>query len=335
MSTVVKISLLCACAGIVALAVPVPLLDVPQLFETSDLVVVAEVKAVSPGDRETLEIPGGTLKARAMIADFGVLRVIKGHAETRVLSVTYHFPDLPMGYASIVVGDVGVFFLRSSKKQYGFTSVHYPYLVASRICESLGAVPTLRAIVSELQCAFNEEGGTTVRRLAVVDALVRIPTEDSTVALKSASLSPEPAIRWRAIAALLGRNDITELDAAVAVLSDPSVATFEGVSHNLAYVIGSGVRNPEAIPALRRLLHSRDVVARRAAAEALRGMKSENAIGGLSEALNNSDSRVRYFGVIGLAEITGDDQWAPSIDYFIQNEAAFLTHWREWARARE
>jgi HEAT repeat protein len=278
--------------------------------------------------------PGGTLKARTMIANFGVVRVIKGHAE-KVLSVTYHVPELPMSYTGIAVGDVGVFFLRSSKKQYGFTSVYYPYLVASRICESSGAVPPLRAIVSELQCVFDEEGGTTVRRLAVVDALDRIPTEDSTVALKSASLSPEPAIRWRAIAALLGRNDITGLDAAAAVLTDPSEAAFKDVRHNLAYVIASGVRNPEAIPALRRLLHSREVVARRSAAEALRGMKSEKAIDGLIETLTDSDTHVRYFGVIGLAEITGDDQWAPSIDYFIQNEAAFLTHWREWARARE
>ena len=241
-----------------------------------------------------------------------------------------------MGYAGITVGDVGVFFLRSSKKQFRFTSVHYPYLVAARICERSSAVAPLRAIVAELQCVLNEKDGTSVRRLAVVDALDRIPAEDSTAVLKSAAANPEPAIRWRAVSALLKRNDLTELNAAAVVLTEASVDALEDTRHNLAYAIGSGVRNPAAIPALRRLIHGNDVVVRRASAEALRSMRNAQTIDGLIEALNDSDKQVRYFGVIGLAEITGDDEWAPSTDYFIQNEeAAFLLHWREWARTRE
>ena len=78
MASVFRIATLLAGAVIVSLAVPVPILDVSALFEASDLVVVADVKAVSPGPMEMLKVPDGTFKARAMIAEFGVLRAIKG-----------------------------------------------------------------------------------------------------------------------------------------------------------------------------------------------------------------------------------------------------------------
>ncbi len=269
-----------------------------------------------------------------MIADLQVLRAIKGRVEKSVLTVSYFVPEVPMAYSGVAVDDVGVFFLRHDNNQYRFTSVYYPFLLASKRCAGNAEAP-LRSLVSEFQCALNDADATSIRHLAVVDALNSIRTEDATVLLKLASASPEPAIRWRAIASLLLRNDITELNVAVTVLTGSSGSGLENTSHNLAFAIAAGVRNPEAIPSLRRMLHSTDVIVRRASAEAMRSMRSATAIDGLIELLNDSDPQVRYFGVIGLAEITGDDEWAPSTDYFIQNEAAFLLHWREWAKARE
>ena len=52
------------------------------------------------------------------------------------------------------------------------------------------------------------------------------------------------------------------------------------------------------------------------------------------EALWDPDREVRYYAVVGLGEITGQNEWTPATDYFAQNEEKFLTHWREWAKSR-
>ncbi len=58
------------------------------------------------------------------------------------------------------------------------------------------------------------------------------------------------------------------------------------------------------------------------------------AVESLVIALNDNNRQVRYEGVIGLAELTGQDQWAPAIGTFESDEQKYLDHWKEWARTR-
>lgn len=73
---------------------------------------------------------------------------------------------------------------------------------------------------------------------------------------------------------------------------------------------------------------------RRAAAAALRHTGSNAAVDALSSALQDSDREVRYHAVLGLATITGLDEWGPSLELFDREEERYLTHWRAWAKSR-
>jgi hypothetical protein len=74
------------------------------------------------------------------------------------------------------------------------------------------------------------------------------------------------------------------------------------------------------------------VYIRRGVAGALRRTKSPKAVNGLSRALEDPDSEVRYWGVVGLAELTEQNDWRPSEPAFKSDESKFLSHWKEWAR---
>jgi HEAT repeat protein len=88
------------------------------------------------------------------------------------------------------------------------------------------------------------------------------------------------------------------------------------------------------VPTLATLLKQGDVRVRRAAALALVNTASPSALAPLAQALDDRDHEVRYLAVIGLAEITGQNDWRPSADTFREREADYLSHWEQWRKAR-
>ena len=91
----------------------------------------------------------------------------------------------------------------------------------------------------------------------------------------------------------------------------------------------SDVKDVRAMPSLIRLLHSNDVYIRRGAVTALRNIGNTEAIIPFSQALADSDQEVRYKAVMGLAVITGEKEWATTIERFKEDEQPYITHWRE------
>ncbi len=135
-------------------------------------------------------------------------------------------------------------------------------------------------------------------------------------------------------AALLERNDVTSLDVAVDALLRPrGVPPY--LLHNLSYAIAEGLKDERAIPALGRLLASRQPEIRRSAVSALWHTGSSSAIPLLSASLWDSDLEARYYAVVGLAEITSQDDWRPLMDDFKANQSRYLVYWRDWARANK
>lgn len=67
---------------------------------------------------------------------------------------------------------------------------------------------------------------------------------------------------------------------------------------------------------------------------ALRQMHDMEAVDALVIALGDNNRDVRYEAIIGLAELTGQNQWAPSMGTFEAEEQRYLDHWKEWARNR-
>ena len=161
-----------------------------------------------------------------------------------------------------------------------------------------------------------------------------IPDARSTQALQRASHSSDPTIRLGAVAALLMRNDISGLQLAAETLLHAWGGAFSpGVTEGL--VIGiSWVKDPRAVPALETLLERGDDAVRRAAARALANTSSPDGTDALARALYDPDQQVRFWAVLGLADITGQKSWRPSVLTYRDREAEYLSHWRDWAMGR-
>ncbi len=125
---------------------------------------------------------------------------------------------------------------------------------------------------------------------------------------------------------------MSALPAAEEALLHPDTNLSPELLHNVRAGIRLGVKDEAAVPSLARILSAGDTEARRAAVEALRNTNSPSAIAALAKALEDADTDVRYVAVIGLAEITGQNEWRPGPDEFAEDDARYLRYWRDWAR---
>ena len=92
-----------------------------------------------------------------------------------------------------------------------------------------------------------------------------------------------------------------------------------------------GLKDASAVPALKRLFETKDQRVIKGAAIALRQSGSADALEPLSRLLDNSDGQVRYYAVVGMGEITRQDEWTPTFPEFREHEAKYLSFWREWS----
>jgi HEAT repeat protein len=138
-------------------------------------------------------------------------------------------------------------------------------------------------------------------------------------------------LQLRIASRLVARNDIAGLDSVEKALLNPA-----GLSDYLfASLAGSlgGMKDPRAVPALKRLLATNDQRIVKGVAIALRQSGSADALGPLSNLLSNSDEQVRYYAVVGMGEITKQDEWTPAFPEFREHEAKYLSYWRDWGQS--
>ena len=140
----------------------------------------------------------------------------------------------------------------------------------------------------------------------------------------------ETKTRNRIAAALLKRNEVSVLSFATrSILSVPPIIDKNEI-WQLADSIEMGISNPTAIPQLLQLLKSAEPKVRQAVAVSLRASQSYTVIKPLASLLSDSNREVRYLAVLGLANITKQSEWGPSIDLFARDENRFLNYWKNW-----
>jgi hypothetical protein len=309
----------------------VPSLDLSALTNDSDVIVVGMVDFHSNGSSgsDQQKPPNGP---RFLTGALHVEQVLKGSVEANTIEIRLVRPDESNGYSSIPAHRHRMIFLRHRVGEtYEATSPYYPSAVAvsghqsreieplDRVAQQLGAVITSQSSGPEERIeAINDLG--TVQSPAILSILRR------TLGDRGAST------RLSAVAILLEHDDISGLQMAEEVLSSPGSDTPQYLRHNLLYGISEGIRNPDSIPVLSRLLHLSEAETRRAAASALRHTGSREAISPLLSALEDTDFDVRYYAAIGLAEITGELDWRPLMEEFKAHEGLYLTHWRNWQK---
>jgi phage tail sheath protein FI len=310
-------------------------LDVAALADASDLIVVGRVSHPHSVGSATVYVGQQPVSAIRIIAEVAVSRVIKGSLDTGSAAIEYRLPQAPIGYGTPSVDATEMLFLRrTSGGRLLISDPYHPELVAGERCDSDPPGPgsstrseVLGRITAELSCVTLDETAQPAVRTRAIAALGSINSAEATTVMKSAAESPDLVVRSAALTALLRQHDTSRFDEVASILMNPAIP--ERARGPLADAV-DGTGDPKTVPALEHLLDSQDAYVRRAAASALRNTHSQASIGGLGKAIEDSDSWVRYQGVVGLGEITRQDEWTPATDIFAADEQKFLTHWREW-----
>ncbi len=318
--------------AIVAYCIPIPTLNVLDLTQQADLIVVGRIISITPQDSHTTEVAGQTTRVQTMHGEMRVDQILKGSISSPSVAFTFDLPDAPIGYKSMTPSSYRIVFFSKKQGEYSFTSPYYP---------SLSAVPglpvsgtdTLDNLTSQLRWVIESARTGFQQKQDALGALKTLDSSAATAALRRALDDRSIELQLVASAALLQRDDISGLAIAEAALTKRPPAIPDYILHNVAYAISQGVQDARAVPTLARLLRLPEIETRRAAASALWHTHSALAEPGLATALNDQDFEVRFYGVAGLAEITGQSGWHPNMEVFHEDEIKYLQHWRDWVRA--
>jgi hypothetical protein len=313
---------------------PIPGFSLSQLTDESDLIVVGKITSIHQVGVSVIDDQSNKVTCKLMAAELIVDQVLKGSTGEKTIGLQFVDPSSFMGYSIPGEGTVGVFFLKQAGKAYGFLSPHYPFAVAMAGVASQGET-ALDPVVFQVAAVLGSADAPKDQKRKALDALRSTINPVSTQTLRAATRDHDPDVRLGAMAVLLLQNDTSQISAIIDVLlgSEPG-ASRESI-HNVAYGLALGKKDPKLIPDFLKLQGSPDPIIRRAAASALMNTGSREAIDGLVRALDDDNSEVRYFGVVGLAKITDQPDWKPDQPSFRSHEETYTDYWRRWAKARQ
>lgn len=317
--------------GAITVAIPVPVLDVADLAERADLIAVGQIVSVTQENSQTVDIDGVPTPVHMTAGTMRVDQILKGTIDSSQLRFEFVLPDAPLGYGGVSPGTYRIVFFKKARAGYSFVSPYYPSCVATPGVPRREA-GLLENVSYQLEAVLLAPGTQVAQKEEALHELRTLRTPTATHALVRALQEKTTDLQLTAVAALLERNDLSGMQIAEVALTarPPTIPSY--LLHNIAYAISQGVRDDRAVPMLKRLLRVPDTETRRAAASGLWHTGSSAAAPALAAALNDGDFEVRYYGVIGLAEIAGQREWHPNMDVFRSEEARYLEHWRDWAR---
>lgn len=308
---------------------PVPALNVEDLLTEADLVATVIINSVEQRGGSSVSSLEPRLSEPSITAVAIVGQVLKGTISSPTLEIHLVPADGSMSYGRIHTGDQ-IVFLKKSADGYYPVSPYYPSLATVSGARANGREPSER-LSNVLREGLGQNVDTQIR-LATIRALSTIAHPAAIEALNFVLSDSDEEVRLAAAAALLSMGQITALTVAEAVLlGQGSTSASPAAVHNLRVAIAEGVRDEAAVPALQRLMVSRDASTRLAATKSMARMKQHAAIGPLLNALDDSDFNVRLYAIHGLASISGKTDLLPSADAFRSDEVRFITPLRAWA----
>jgi hypothetical protein len=318
-------------SGRACLGTAVPPLRISDLVSQSDVVVVADVSEIRPAGLADVDLGGISVSAQRYSARAVARYNLEGTCPDE-FSVEFVLPTTSTGYKSVKPG-TRILFLKHSGTMYSPTDPYYPDLPAIRSdpygFQSNNATELVFAELAAVVASVDASPGD---KWEVLSQSYSIPDGNKSflgglrVGVRNAG---EPELRRRIQAELIGRNDVSEFSDVCNALLTQSVATAPKAV--LLYEIGQRLKSEKAVPGLTRLLQSPELELRIASAQALWHVASASSIGALTGALNDQSPDVRYYAIRGLADITGELQWGPSIAEYHEHEAKYRQYWMEWA----
>jgi len=312
----------------------IPQLNLADLVTRADLVVTGRIDRIDPQQGSAFD---GSRRSEEKSALLSVDHVLKGPPTVGDVSVSFvvrHNPAGGNGYASVTTGEYRVFFLKDSGDHYEFVSPYYPFLPAAPGSSVKGTTAEERVLWQMAQ-ALESPDVSSGRKERLLFELQDTQSGILTEALRNSLQTADRKLQLAVAVALLERNDLSAINLAEAALIQPPLDVPRYVITNLSSAIERGVKDPVAIPALASIAQkATDVESRRAAMYALRRTNSPMAIAPLARGLSDPDFEVRYYAVVGLADISGQPKWRPLREQFQAEENRYLSFWRDWSQAQ-
>jgi len=305
-------------------------IDVAALVDSSDVIVSGTATSVTEEGRATINTACGSLAGKKLLLVLLPDETIKGAPEIATVSVELVIPDAPCAIRGVPPEQYGIFFLQQAGSLYKFSDPLYPYLPAVRSGQPSNG-PPLDRVVEKLGEVLTHEHSTKPVALSSLGALSTIRAKSATETLRGACDKTSGDLRLLIASTLVSRNDLTGLGVIEKALLHPSTEPnypFVNMAASLA-----GLKDPQAIPALKRLLQTNEPHITKGVAIALRQSGSSNALEPLSRLLTNNDEQVRYYAVVGMGEITKQDEWTPTYSEFHEHQARYVSYWKDWALA--
>jgi len=305
-------------------------IDVVALVESSDLIISGRVTNVVEQGTAATGMATGSQPNRKLLAVIAPDETLKGSTETSKLSVEFFMGDRSYGSRAILPGQYGIFFLLKGASNYKASDPSFPFLPAVPNGRPFKG-PPLDRVITKLGETLMDKHSSESDISAALEALSTIQNKLATETLRTALETTNGDIQVRVASKLIARNDLDGLDLVEKSLLYPAGRS----TYLLETLAGSlgGLKDPRAIPALKRLLETNDQRIVKGAAIALRQSGSADALDPLSHLLNNGDEQVRYYAVVGLGEITRQDEWTPTFPEFRQHEDKYLSYWRGWTES--
>jgi hypothetical protein len=315
-----------------AIAAPVPPLDINDLTLKAGMVVVGTIDSIWDGGPTSTMEDGSTITGRLIGGEILVDRVIKGQ---QVTSIEFQvvMPSSDSMSRIPAVDSYRVLFLKQVEDHYEFVSRYYPSVIAAAVTTSTES-SALGRVVEAVAAVLTSVTYSSAAKLDALHVLGSTKSPVATVGLRSALQQQEIAVRLAAAAALLRRDDVSACPVAEPVLRGETAGVSPDLLHNLRAAVELGLKDPQSIPFLSRVLHAESVESRRVAAAALRHTSSEFALAPLVEALDDADSDVTFSAVMGLAEITGSRNRGVSHATFSLDPNRYISYWKNWAVGR-
>lgn len=349
---------LCACVFVLMAisleGAPVPTRNLRSLVESADVVVSGVVIGTSAQGTVLIGAPHNTT-ATVVVAELMIDQIVKGTPAAEALgnggrSLFFRFarpttlsePRLPQTqqspgltrYANVELGVPRMFFLKRTAGVYEVVSPLYPSVVTVPDVRATSATPFDRVVEAIAGVVSSSTASPETKREAI-QALYGIQSDLVRATLTDALREIDDRVRLSAAAVLLSTGEMAALPVAEAELLSPRFASDSELVQNLRVGLRDGIKDPQAIPALGRLLRgSSDPDTRRAVSFALKEMKAMAAVPVLLSALDDSDLLVRYHAVMGLAAATNQTRGSPSLAAFRSDEQKYLQQWRGWAQRR-
>jgi hypothetical protein len=308
---------------------PMRSVDVAELTAEADLIVVGHVAKLVQLESTAVNLPSGSIRATRFRASLRSDRVLKGDLTVQDVPFYFLLPEAPGGFQSVVVGQNGMFFLKTSQGRLELVDPAHPALPAV-LNAQLPTGPPLDQVTAMLAQVLVAPRTSDADRFRALEALSHLQTDLAGKALRVGLTNTSGELRLNIARALVAHNDITGLEPVATALLHPMGLSNE-LLLNLAGSLG-GIKDAKAVPTLAKLVEANNPDINHFAAAALRQTGSPSALKPLSQLLADPDLQTRYYAVAGFGEITHQNDWTPALDEFQQHEEHYLSYWRVWAQ---